>query len=119
MTIRVSTTRRHRVITLLDAISNLHRGDLKNVLKLDDITPLQEFGPNAMFALGEGGKIIVAPDPSMPKSLKSKVTTGEELGRILENHLEQILSFGEAILATSQKERRGRNEIGGRRFGWN
>ena len=61
MSARQSAAARRRVITLLNAIADLQEGDLLAVLKLDQVTPLIEFGENDMFELGEDGKIVYTP----------------------------------------------------------
>ncbi len=43
MAARISTKRKERVIALLNAISNLHRGDLHAVLNLDEQIDVFEF----------------------------------------------------------------------------
>jgi hypothetical protein len=48
MTPRMPAKRKKRVIALLNAISDLHEGDLHAVLELDKFTPLEDFGPNDM-----------------------------------------------------------------------
>ena len=106
-----------RVRNLLNAIANLCQGDLARVLELNQLTPMRDFGPNDSFHLSEDKKLIVIPGfPPPPKSLKHRVRTGTELGRILESHLNIILSIGEATLSSTKKRRRSKKELGGRRF---
>ena len=76
-----------------------------------------EFGENDTFKLDEDRMVILTPGfPPPQKSLKDKVRTGEALGKILEDHLMQILGLGEAALPTSRKRDRRSRELGGRRF---
>src|SRR6266567_4443949 len=94
-----SAARRRRIITLLNAISDLQEGDLLAVLELDRVTPLMEFGENDTFQVGEDGKIVWTPGtPPPPKSLKHRARTGKDLARILEDHLNSVLVFGEVAL---------------------
>ena len=117
MSARQSAAARRRVITLLNAIADLQEGDLLAVLKLDQVTPLIEFGENDMFELGEDGKIVYTPGwPPAPRSLKDRARSGEGLGRILEHHLMSVLVLGEGQLMTYQKHKRGKKELGGRTF---
>jgi hypothetical protein len=112
-----SASSRRRVIRLLNAIADLHEGDLRSVLQLDGSTPFIEFGENDTFELREDGKILHRPGyPPPPRSLKQRVQTGEALGRILEDHLSSILVFGEVNLITWQKHKRRKKELGGRSF---
>ena len=94
MAARISTKRRKRVITLFNAISDLHEGDLHAVLDLDRCTPL----------CGE------------PDSLEDRARTGEDLGRIMESHLHNILGFGEWALPFYIKRKRSKAEFGCREF---
>jgi hypothetical protein len=90
---------------------------LRAVLKLDECTPLIDFGDDDTFKLTDDGAIICTPGwPPPPKSLKHRARTGEALARILEHQLMSILSFGEGVLCTTRKVRRGDKELGGRRF---
>ena len=117
MSARQTAAARRRVTTLLNAIADLQEGDLLAVLELDRITPLIEFGENDMFELGEDGKIVFMPGwPPAPRSLKDRARTGEDLARILEQHLMSALVLGEVKLMTYQKHNRGKKELGGRRF---
>jgi hypothetical protein len=112
-----SRSKQMRVITLLNAISDLHEGDLQEVL-LDRLTPLMEFGENDTFSLREDGTVEHTPgSPPPPKSLKQRVQTDKQLGRILEGQLMSILIFGEgSSLLTVQKKPRVKLEMGGRHF---
>jgi hypothetical protein len=98
--------RRSRVVALMNAISDLHEGDLLTVLELDRTIPIYEIGPNDMFRLEDGRIIHVPGFPPPPKSLKQRVQTGEQLARILEQHLMEVLVLGEVNLASYKKERR-------------
>jgi hypothetical protein len=89
--------RRKRVIALLNAISNLHHGDLLSVLHLGKYVPMDEEG------LGD--------DPALHLA-----RTGEELNRIVEDRLETIYCFGECFLPMEGKDSHERNELGAWRF---
>ncbi len=107
---------KRRVITLMNAIADLHEGDLRAVLKLDRMTPLREFGENDSFTLDKNGRVIHLPGFSPPRrSLKHRAHTGKQLARILEQHLMEVLTFGEVELPSYQRPRR-KNELGGRQF---
>ena len=102
---------KRRVITLMNAISDLHHGDLLTVLQL---VPLEEFGPEDTFEVKEG-KLIHTPGPTPPpKSLISRIRTGEALARILEQHLVEVMAQGQVVLRTTKKSKRG--QLGGRTF---
>jgi hypothetical protein len=110
--------RKKRVTTLLNAIADLHEGDLLEILELDRMRPhlMAEFGENDTFHI-EDGNIVHTPGwPPPSKSLKHRVRTGEELARILEHHLMSILVAGELALPSCQKYRKGKQELGGRGF---
>jgi hypothetical protein len=112
-----SRSKRMRVIALLNAISDLHEGDLHGVLTLDALTPIMEFGEDATFSLREDGTVAFTPRiPPAPESLKRRVPTGEQLGQILEAQLMSILVFGEGTLRTVQKKPKAQLEMGGRQF---
>jgi hypothetical protein len=108
-------TRRSRVIALMNAVSDLHEGDLLAVLKLDQVTPMREFGENDRFTVDDGRVIHLPGFPPPRKSLKHRAHTGKHLARILEQHLMWVLTFGEVSLVSYQKRRR-KNELGGRGF---
>ena len=109
------SSRRRRVIALLNAIADLQEGDLLAVLDLDGFTPMVEFGEKDRFEY-KNGKIVVTPGwPPAPKSLKHRARTGKDLARILEWQLISTLGFGEARLTSYQKLRRGK-DLGGRVF---
>jgi len=109
---RTPSTALERVITLLNAISDLREGDLLAVLELDRYTPLIDLGDNDTFQLGEDGKIIHTPGFPPPRSLMHRAATGADLARILEQHLEWVMAFGQAHLPVYQKRRR-KKELGG------
>jgi hypothetical protein len=111
-----TNTAKRRVIALCKAISDLHHGDLLKVLKLNEYTPLKDFAANDVFRLAPDGKSLIhIPVGPRPRSLKHRARTGEQLARILENHLVQVMVFGETELPTVQRKPR-RNELGGRVF---
>jgi len=103
------SSRRRRVIALLNAISDLQEGDLLAVLELDERTPMIELDRLEL----KNGKMVIKPDK--PKSLKHRARTGKDLGRILEWQLISILGLGEAELPSYPKLRRGK-DMGGRGF---
>lgn len=104
-----------RVIRVLDAISDLHKGDLRLGLDLDWVTPLVEIGKNDLLELKDGRLVIIRAYPPPERSLRLKAQTGEALGRILEQHLVETLGFGEATLTTWRKRNRTQ-QLGGRNF---
>jgi hypothetical protein len=111
----ISKSTLHRVVALLNAISDLQEGDLRLALELDSQAPMLEFGENDTFKIAQDGKIVWTPgSPPPEKSLRHRVQTGEELGRILEHHLLSVMIFGEAVLPSYKKRRRAKHEIGGR-----
>ena len=67
-----------RVKTLLNAISDLHKGDLQTVLELDGTAPMELFGNK----------------------------TGAELSQTYEQNLEEIMGLGEATQYLFYKNRR-------------
>lgn len=110
-------SKRARVTALMNAISDLHEGDLLTVLDLNGYTPLIDFGPNDKFSLREDGTVAhVRGFRPPPKSLKHRISTGRQLGRVLEDHLMVVLVFGEGPLRSIKKEPRAKKEIGGRHF---
>jgi hypothetical protein len=105
-----------RVTALCQAIADLHHGDLRKVLELDTLVPLEEFGENDIFKFADDGKSLIhIPIGPRPKSLKHRARTGEQLAHLLEDHLVQVMSFGEVTLPSTQRKPR-RNELGGRIF---
>jgi hypothetical protein len=89
--------RRKRVTAVLNAISNLRRGDLLPVLALGKYVPMDE------EELGD--------DPALHLA-----RTGEELCKIVEGRLETIYAFGEGVLPMEGKDSHGQNEFGAWRF---
>jgi hypothetical protein len=76
-----------------------------------------ELGENDTFQVGEDGKIVWTPGTlPPPKSLKHRAQTGKDLARILEDHLNSVLVFGEVAVPSIGKRRRGKKELGGVRF---
>lgn len=109
--------KRSRVIALLNAISDLHEGDLSDVLELDRQTPLKEFGENDTSMKLPDGTVEHTPGfPPPPKSLKDRVRTGKQMGQILEAQLTWVMVFGEVIIPSIQKKPRAQREMGGRQF---
>jgi hypothetical protein len=107
------TTRaaKRRVAAVLNAISNLHQGDLLAVLDLDEFVQGWHFDKGIVdeyFLNSQDGRESI-------KSLKAQVQTGEQLGRLLEAHLIQVMVFGEVQLPSWGK-RRWKKALGGRRF---
>jgi hypothetical protein len=103
-----------RVRRLLNAISDLHEGDLVAVLELTAVTPIIDFSDDDAFKLEDDGTISFIPTPGpRPKSLKHRVATGEQLGRILERQLIEVMALGEAILPSHRKSKR-KWALGGR-----
>ncbi len=96
-----ATTRAEkRVIALCNAISNLHHGDLLTACKLDEVAPI-----NVDVAEKEG---------EVTTSLRHRAGTGVDLGRILEQHLIEVMGFGELWIPSSRKAKgRYERELGG------
>jgi hypothetical protein len=88
-----------RVLTLFEAISNLHTGDLLTVLDLDGCAPF-------IFEMDANCRRL---------KRKHSGQTGWDVASIIEEQLCWVLGFGEAFLPTVQKEATGR-PLGGRTF---
>ena len=106
---RTSSAARRRVVDLLDAITNLHRGDLLAVLDLDSSTPLIEFGEEDTFELGKNGQVVHTPVGPAKRSLSHRAQTGEHLARILEAQLTAVMAFGQMELQTIRRGHGGMN----------
>jgi hypothetical protein len=105
MTPRMPAKRKMRVIALLNAISNLHKGDLHAVLELDSFIPLWEFEDEEFEQV-----------PAVLKSLRDRLRRGEDLARIYEDHLMQIMCLGETMVTSYPKLKRAKGEFGGREW---
>ena len=88
---------RRRVVALLNAISDLHEGDLHAVLKLD-IASLYDPDIHGDF-LGT-------------EALEFR----GDLGRLCEKHLMSVMVYGEVQLESDQKRRRAKKALGGRHW---
>jgi hypothetical protein len=88
-----------RVLTLFEAISNLHTGDLLTVLDLDGCAPF-------IFEMDANCRRL---------KRKHSGQTGWDVASIIEEQLCWVLGFGEAFLPTVQKEATGQ-PLGGRTF---
>jgi hypothetical protein len=88
--------KRERVVALFNAISNLHEGDLFEVLDLDRYGPMDE------------------DDELHPRLHLAR--SGKELGGIFEVHLQSLYGFGEGVLPMESKESHGKTEFGAWRF---
>jgi hypothetical protein len=99
MLARELDAKRVRVITLLNAIADLHEGDLREILKLDQTAPIAQHD-HGTFEWDDPGGALTRSDV---------VRTGEELARILEDHLKSVLICGEGSIESKK-------EFGGRRF---
>jgi hypothetical protein len=107
-----------RVVALLNAISNLRKGDLLAVLSLDAQAPGIEWGPDDVLSLSDDGKgVIVTPGARPPpRSLANRMTTGEKLGRFLEQQLTQTMAYGEATRTVYYKDCLNKDELGNFEF---
>jgi hypothetical protein len=78
---------RRRVVALLNAISDLHEGDLHAVLGLHALYDHEIYGDLVEFR--------------------------GDLGRLLEEHLATVMGYGEAALDHDQKRTRAKKALGG------
>ena len=91
---------KQRVANLLNAISNLRRGDLASVLGLNPLpTPEDISDPRP---------------PGDPILMKGRMQFArKDMGRVLESQLETIYCLGESELVLYQKDIRHKDDLGG------
>ena len=90
---------KQRVANLLNAISNLRRGDLASVLGLNPLPTNEDIGD--------------LPDAGDPVSMKGRMQfPRKDMGCVLESQLETIYCLGESELVRSI-DRRHKDDIGG------
>ncbi len=95
----------------------VREGSVAAALSHNAITgQLNAFGsPPFRSQPGEDGCVThILGRPSALKSLRGRLRRGEALARLYEEHLFQLMVFGEAGLPSYQKLKKAKDEFGGR-----